>query len=330
MNPAHQFRRAMSLATLALVAGIGCPARAVIIQTASGTGNTTAPADDPGFANVGYSTSGYGTAIYLGEGWVLTCNHVGGDGIVLASGTYMKASGPNTGFSLVNTTVGTGTYTDLYMFKLETEPVGLPTLSIASSMPDIGAPVMMIGGGLDRGAFQEWTVTTSMTGPWTWTPVPSGGDAAGYGTVGPGAIRWGTNTIEGRDFWVKEYWGGGPNDYYEIKSLATDFGYAPDTTESQAVLHDSGGAVFTKVGGQWRLAGVMYAAVGYPNQPNPIYNAIFGDETWIADLSYYRPQIVAVVPEPSSMAVLVGGAAACVAWSVAARRRRSAGVTRAS
>ncbi|MFM9058867.1 MAG: hypothetical protein ACKOSQ_07080 [Planctomycetaceae bacterium] len=314
-----------SLMTLvAVVAAVApvVPARAVIILTQTGSGNTTAPADDPGFANVGYAYTGHGTAIYLGEGWVLTCNHVGGTGIVLASGTYLKAEGPGTGFSLVNTTPGTNTYTDLYMFKLATQPVGLPTLSIASSMPDIGAPVTMIGGGLDRGAFEQWTVTTSTTGPWTWTPVESGGNAAGFGTLGTRAIRWGTNNISDKDFWVQEYYGSGTNDYYEIKSLATTFNGTGPATEAQAVLYDSGGAVFTKVGGQWQLAGVMYAAVGYPDQPSPLFNAVFGDETWIADLSYYRPQIVAATPEPSAAILAALGVSGLVASRLAARRRR--------
>lgn len=310
------------LAAVALVVWLAAPARAVIILTETGTGNTTAPLDDPGFANVGYSNSGYGSAIYLGDGWVLTCNHVGGTGIVLASGTYLKAEGPGTGFSLVNTTPGTNTYTDLYMFKLATQPAGLPTLSIASSMPDIDTPVMMIGGGRDRGAFQQWSVTTSTTGPWTWTPVASGGNFAGFGTLGTRAIRWGTNTISDNDFWVKEYYASGTNDYYEIKSLATAFDDLASADEAQAVLNDSGGAVFAQVGGQWQLAGVMYAAVGFPNQPSPEFNAVFGNETWIADLSYYRPQIVAAIPEPSAAVLAALGVTGLAGWRLAARRRR--------
>ena len=47
---------------VALVAGPARSARAVIIDTLTGTGNTTAPADDPGWANVGIR--GIGTGIY--------------------------------------------------------------------------------------------------------------------------------------------------------------------------------------------------------------------------------------------------------------------------
>ena len=47
----------------------------MIIASGDGTGNTTAPADDPGFAHVG--NRGGLTGVYLGRRWVLTANHVG-------------------------------------------------------------------------------------------------------------------------------------------------------------------------------------------------------------------------------------------------------------
>ncbi len=308
----------------AVAAGSVDLSHAVLIQTVTGTDNTTAPADDPGFANVGYSTNGLGTAIYLGDGWVLTAGHVGGGGIVLSSGTYLQASGSGSGITLVNTTPGKSTYTDLYMYRLATSPAGLPTLSIASTMPDVGAEVTMIGGGLNRGAYTEWLVNTSTT-PWVWTATGStGGVIGGYVTLGSRAIRWGTNNIEERDFWVKSYWGAGPNDYNEVKSVDTVFDEAAGSTEAQAVLRDSGGAVFTKIGGQWQLAGVIYSVYSpYSGQPNPVYNAVFGDYTLIADLSYYRPQIVAAIPEPTGVALAAAGLTVLLAGRGATRRRTS-------
>ena len=60
------------------------------------------------------------------------------------------------------------------------------------------------------------------------------------------------------------------------------------TAEAQAVAGDFGGAVFAKHGGQWQLAGIMVAAEGYSGQPSPELTAVFGNETFMADLSYYR------------------------------------------
>ena len=89
------------------------------------------------------------------------------------------------------------------------------------------------------------------------------------------------------------------------------------TAEAQAVAGDFGGAVFAKHGGQWQLAGIMVAAEGYSGQPSPELTAVFGNETFMADLSYYRNQIVTVVPEPgavalASMALAVGAACATI------------------
>ena len=59
-------------------------------------------------------------------------------------------------------------------------------------------------------------------------------------------------------------------------------------------------AVFAKHGGQWQLAGIMVTVDAYSAQPSPELTAVFGNETFMADLSYYRNQIVAVVPEPGA------------------------------
>jgi hypothetical protein len=49
--------------------------RAVLISSDDGTGNTTAPASDPGWSNVG--DRGGLSAVYVGNGWVLSAGHVG-------------------------------------------------------------------------------------------------------------------------------------------------------------------------------------------------------------------------------------------------------------
>jgi len=89
---------------------------------------------------------------------------------------------------------GRSALTDLLLYRLTTEPVGVPAVTIAATPPAAGTPVTMIGSGRDRGGFTEWSVNEATT-PWTWTPVPSGGDYAGYGSVATRQMRWGTNAI---------------------------------------------------------------------------------------------------------------------------------------
>ena len=96
------------------------------------------------------------------------------------------------------------------------------------------------------------------------------------------------------------------------------------TSEAQAVAGDSGGPVFAKHGGQWQLAGIMVAAEGYSGQPSLELTAVFGNETFMADLSYYRNQIVAVVPEPGAVALAGMALAAGAAWAAGLSRRDKA------
>jgi len=277
-------------------------ASAVVINTESGNGNTNAPASDPGWANIG--TLGGGTGIYLGDGWVLTAAHVGAGAITLQGISYNPV--PGSAVQLTNDTPGKTALTDLLLFRLSSTPAGLGSLTLASSAPTLGAPVVMIGAGRDRGDFTEWTIDQSTT-PWTWTEVPSGGNAAGYQTLESRAMRWGTNTISSPDLWYAES-PSGP----DVKSFATlfeDAGLSDD--EAQASLGDSGGAVFTHNGSSWELHGVMFDVEGFSGQPAPETTAIFGNETFSADLSYYAPQIMGIIPEPSTYALLVlAGAAA--------------------
>jgi hypothetical protein len=286
------------------------PARAVIIDTLTGTGNTSAPVDDPGWNNVGYR--GIGTGVYVGNRWVLTAAHVWSGSIVLPSGTY--ALDPSSEVHLTNAgEPGKSTYTDLVLYRLTTDP-GLPALPIAMTTPTNGSAVTLIGAGRDRGAFQTWTVNTGTT-PWIWTA--GGSSAAGYGMLTSRTMRWGTNTTSGTGWIGYDPDGGGVKD---VKAVATTFNFTGTASnEAQAAIGDSGGAMFVKNGGSWDLAGMMLVTDAYSGQPR--FTAVYGNSTYMADLSFYRPQIIAVVvPEPAMAAA--GCAAAIVLAGLAARRRR--------
>jgi hypothetical protein len=201
------------------------------------------------------------------------------------------------------------------MFQINGIPAGLPTLAIASTTPAAGTAMTMIGGGRDRGAFTEWNVNTGTT-PWVWTEVPSGGNFAGYKTVSSRALRWGTNSVSGTGSWIFF-------DNRDVLTMETTFDAANGTSEAQAVFGDSGGPVFVKNGGQWELAGIISTVDAFSGQPSPGQTAVFGNVTYMADLSFYHDQIVAVVPEPGAATLEGVALAAAAAWGALGRRRRA-------
>ena len=289
-------KSSLALVFLVLLLMLSPAAQAVVINSGSGTGNTNAPVDDPGWANIGIL--GGGTGIYLGNTWVLTASHVGAGSITLGGISYGALAGSTV--QLTNSTSGKSLLTDLIMFRLEAEPAGIGALTLMSSPPTLDAPLVMIGSGRDRGAFTEWDINQS-TSPWTWTEVPSGGDAVGYETLSTRAMRWGTNTVSTNNFWAAINVGG----VRDVRSFATSFDILDGADEAQAVVGDSGGAVFFKNGSAWELGGLMFAVAGYDGQPDVTVTPVDGNVTLSAELSYYAPQIMSIIPEPPTYALLV-------------------------
>jgi cysteine-rich repeat protein len=246
---------------------LAAPAQAVLIDSGDGTGNTTAPADDPGFDHVG--TKGGTSVIYVGYGWVLSAAHVGMGDVVLGGVSYPALSGSR----IVLIHSGT-TEADLELFRIDPAP-SLSPLPIRASEPALDDPVIMIGNGRNRGdALSVF-------------PPPSVDDGYYWGLSR--AMRWGTNVVDSIEpdvdsgSWVTD-------------SFATSFSRSGTVDECQGANGDSGGAVFIKNAGTWELAGVMHTIGVFAEQVDDLAEtALYDNLTYAADLSQYRTQILDVV-----------------------------------
>lgn len=262
---------------------------AASLLAAGGPGNVNAA----GFVNVGRGSTNNTSVTYLGAGWVITAAHVTIDNAIgpirFGASSYQADMS-----SITQLRNDDGTLTDLKVFRLTTDP-GLP--SILPSLIGEAAPAgrqILIGNGLNQGIQRFWSVDTNPPN-WVWTQqpspaVPGPADASGFDAVGSRIIRWGENHVEDTGLLLDR-----GNDIF-VHAYSTQFdsleytGTAALPHEAQASVGDSGGAVFSFSGGQWKLAGIMVAIGLYNAQPAS--TAVFGNQTYIADLSYYRDAIL--------------------------------------
>ena len=212
---------------LALALFLCAPAEALILDSGNGQGNTSAPADDPGWAHVGW-VSGLG-GVYLGNGWVLTAGHVIVTDPVFGGVTYPVVPG-----SIVELSPA-----DLKVFRISPSPP-LPLLKIRSTTPANNTYLTMIALGLSRGAVTSWM------------------GVGGYLWGSSAAKRWGTNRVAGTDFVL---------DTSSLYTDFTKITQGGTTHEAQGAYADSGGALFIKNGSTWELAGLLFAIGTFTGQP---------------------------------------------------------------
>ena len=248
-------------------------AGAVLIDSGDGTGNTTAPSPDPGWSNVGERS--LWSAVYLGDGWVVTAWHVGAGPVILDGVTY-----PHLPSLVTRIDNGDGTFADLLVFGLEPPHPLLPDLTLASVAPAVGESAILIGNGLDRGAATTWQPNP---------PTPP--TLEGYEWGGARSMRWGTNEITDPSIISL------PSAI--TTAISTDFDEGATPHESQAVNGDSGGALFVDNAGSWELAGMLFAIDAYLGQPS--FTSLYGNRTYSVDIAHYRDAILDVtsVPEPA-------------------------------
>lgn len=276
-------RRAALAAALASL--LAAHALAVVHTNGNGAGNTTPPADDPGFAHVGVTGNNL-SGVYLGNQWVLTAYHVGEQPITLNGVSYPALPG-----SRVRLEHSPGVYADLALVRIVGKP-SLPPLVLASAPPAVNDQVTLIGNGWNREASQVcWNAS--------FVEIACTGSSPfrGYKRLGSQrTVRWGRNLVS--QVGVNSPMGG-----TITRAFQTEFDNPGITHEAQAVPGDSGGAVFRKNGSQWELAGLLFTILVYEGQPYDT-TAVFGTATLAADVSYYRSQILAIMNPPPQIPAL--------------------------
>jgi len=246
---------------IALYVFVASAAVGLVIEREEGAFNQRAPADDPGWANVGVCNRW--TAVYLGRGWVLTAAHVGPSDIEL-DGTMYEADVK----SRERVLNPDGTAADLMLFRIDPVP-DLPSLEISAESPPLESPIVMVGSGLGRGE--------TMTGQ----------GRVGFSWQEPSVKRWGTSMVHEHlhDQSI------GNTDVF-----ATRFSIAKTAHEAQAAHGDSGGAAFAYLENRWQLVGILLAVDNHNGQP--VRSAVYGNRTMIADLARYSQIIQGITDAP--------------------------------
>ncbi len=210
---------------------------------------------------------------YLGNGWVLTANHVGAGDFTLGGVTYSDIPG-----SAIRLETSPGVMADLVMFQIYPTPPNAP-ISIRQTSPVAYTSTILIGNGYAQGAptsFDPYgpTLEPPLLNGWTW--------------AGPKAVRWGINQV---------------HDYPNLVILGTRTfrtQFDADFLEAQATTGDSGGATFIyETGSVPELAGIILAVSAEWQQPYG--TCLLTNQTIIASLDVYRDQILQniAVPEPT-------------------------------
>lgn len=260
---------------MALAVGLAAapPASAIVIAGVGGHPaplNDTAPVSDPGWDRVGMVGTN-GTGVYLGNGYVLTTQHVASKNILVIGGETFNRLSTDSGLILSNDNPGLTASTDLHLFR-----VAVPEGSILHGLDPLAISDTLYGG-------SNLVGTVIGTGRTQLSQTAS--------SIGGG---WGFNV--GNDTSRQKRWA-----LLEAGQAETVESFAQDVVafratftntfnDAQAVQRDSGSPLFFDTGSGFELGGLVFGAGVFNNQPNN--TALFNNVTFIADLAEYRDQIL--------------------------------------
>ncbi|QDT69317.1 hypothetical protein MalM25_22530 [Planctomycetes bacterium MalM25] len=312
----------MRLAMLAVgvVMATALSAEALVVKTWDGPGtpaliNTSAPADDPGWANLATNRS----AIYLGDHWVLAAEHAGGAGRLDIAGSSFPLISSSQSRLLGNPSTfagkSIGGTSDVRIYRVGLDENGMSPEDLDPAIRQIeiadrlasttNEDLVMFGRGrrriLNTSNEENGQFYFNSAGVVVSDPASSSYRGFQITSGNPQVWQWGTNrraaatsisgiTRSGSNVLIEDA-------VRDTIGFPTKFDEFSLDDEAQAAAGDSGGSVFWKDGDEWVLAGLMH--VVYPaNNNNDLWGA-FGSHTVISDLSYtdYYDEIAALRAE---------------------------------
>jgi len=243
MNPA----RCLQWLLLSALLGIPTNARALIVYDSASTDNAKNVIDPANVATYPASPAigvpwqyvvRYGvnnaSAVYIGNGCLLTARHVGTSdtGLLIGGTSYSR----DTSFTPLPITIpgSPAVLVDLQLQKISGDP-GLAALPLAlPSAAETNKASVLIGWGVGKGA-----------------AIP--GQGWNWGDDSTRAFRWGTNTTS-LSTWAMTYTVGGTAMNYT--ALGVTLNSNKGANEATATLGDSGSALFQSLSGTWTLCGI--------------------------------------------------------------------------
>lgn len=291
----------LTLLLVALSAALLAPrAEALVLWGAGNGANTTDPATGVPWDAVGRVSGSdlllsgtTGSAVHIGDGFMLTANHVTLDPTRVVTFNGVDSFAVDTTFHGGNGVQVAGGV-DLKLFRLTSVP-STSTVLLDSSGGLI-APATVVAYGVGRGA------TAVSTSPVAW------GDSS---TI---ARRWGTNVP--RTLSSISY------DSYAYTAIVSVAGNPSDSPggvgsdEAALTVFDSGSAMFQSISGQWYLIGVASAVEQQAGANTSTFGIDAtsgtgrGDRNFHVSVATYRTQILAAVPEPSALWLIAPAALA--------------------
>ncbi len=287
-SPRHAIRIALVTATVGwlLSVALSPSARAVVVASPNTAATLSAPAGIPGWSNMGYLDSA--SAVYLGNRWVITAGHVAQDAanpgaITFTDGRVFQPVLGSFTYLVDPSSTGLTGSPDLVMFQISADP-GLPSLNIASTLPKLGTTLTMMGAGLDRAPNEIGWQVSNVNGVETWKQAPLPIDSVrGFSLLDTSHMRWGQSQIIGTTTYTTSD--------FSTPVFATRFSTGGGPFQAEAVRGDSGGGVFQTVNGHSTLAGIMEAQT-FPVPGQPSNAVVFGQTSYVTDLSVFRDQIL--------------------------------------